>query len=168
MPRPHPDGTSWGSAGQGEREIRYDGTVPPAKPKLKPNRPRMIKRDKPQKPSSNPLAPKIIRRKNPGHASGAGLSQKIREILERTRAARAARDAFIKGVDISDLGAVVQVMGPKRDRKVNFRSVQGTYDDEREEIAPPAEKPAMAPPACPKPFMWRGNARCGCDGQPHV
>jgi hypothetical protein len=59
----------------------------------------------------------------------SGLSTKAQEIIARTRAWRAARDAEVAGVDISALGPAVEFTGPKKQNVLSMYKFQGAYAD---------------------------------------
>jgi len=92
------------------------------------------KRPKPRKPlrSRKPRTPA---------AETSGLSTKVRAILDRTRAAREARDVFIAGVDISGLGPTIEFTGPKRNSVLSRFKFQGTYADDKNTKKDEEDKP---------------------------
>lgn len=65
-------------------------------------------------------------------AETSGLSVKAQEIIARTRAWRAARDAEVAGIDISALGPTIEITGPKKQNVLSFYKFQGTYAEKPE------------------------------------
>lgn len=68
----------------------------------------------------------------------SGLSVKVKEIIARTKAWRAARDVEIAGVDISALGPAIEFTGPKRSR---VRAHDADADVDADADQDPMERP---------------------------
>lgn len=82
----------------------------------RPRRRAANKRTKPYKPRAKP-------------PETSGLSARAREIIDRTRAWRAARDVEIANVDISALGPSIEFTGPKKQNVLSRFKFQGVYED---------------------------------------